>query len=150
MQGGLAIPNDEDRSELLAETTLVRQARDDPSRFTPLYHRYRDRIYWYVRARVSSDEDAADLTQQVFLQALDHLHQYHEQKGPFAAWLFGIARHAASNSHRRPRMVDWDYLPPAFQATGTDSMEADAIRRETVARVTDLVRSLPLQKRELL
>jgi Sigma-70 region 2 len=106
MQVDLAILRDESQPEPLAEVMLVQQARDDPSLFTPLYNLYRDRIYWYLRARVSSDEDAADLTQQVFLRALERLHQYQERKGPFAAWLFAIARHAASNSHRRPRSVD--------------------------------------------
>ena len=150
MQASLAIPCEEDRSGPLAEAALVQQARDDPSLFTPLYHRYRDRIYWYVRARVTSDEDAADLTQQVFLQAFERLHQYRERKGSFAAWLFAIARHAASNSHRRPRPVDWDYLPPAQHATERNATEADVMKRESVTRVTQLIGALPVQKRELI
>jgi RNA polymerase sigma-70 factor, ECF subfamily len=129
---------------------VVQQARDDPSLFTPLYHRYRDRIYWYLRARVASEEDAADLTQQVFLQAFERLHQYRERKGSFAAWLFAIARHAASNSHRRPRPVDWDYLPPAQHATERDTTEADVMQRQSVTRVTQLIGALPVQKRELI
>jgi RNA polymerase sigma-70 factor (ECF subfamily) len=98
---------------------------------------------------VSRDEDAADLTQQVFLQALERLHQYQECRGSFAAWLFAIARHAASNSHRRPRSVEWDYLPPALEATEMDTTEADVVRRESIARVAQILGSLPVQKREL-
>jgi RNA polymerase sigma-70 factor (ECF subfamily) len=149
MQASLALPRDDDRPDAQAETALVRQARDDPALFTPLYERYRERIYWYLRARVSADEDAADLTQQVFLQALERLHQY-RGRGAFSAWLFAIARHAALNSHRRPRSVEWDCLPPALQATETDPTEADVLQRERVARITQLVASLPVPKRELL
>jgi RNA polymerase sigma-70 factor, ECF subfamily len=148
MQASLAIPRDDDRPGSQAEATQVRQARGDPALFTPLYYRYRDPIYWYLRARVSSDEDAADLTQQVFLQALERLHQY-QGRGSFAAWLFAIARNAASNSHRRPRSVEWDYLPPALQATDTETPEVDVMRRESIARVTQLLASLPVNKREL-
>jgi RNA polymerase sigma-70 factor (ECF subfamily) len=150
MHAGLAIPRDADTPDPDAEAALVRQARDEPRLFAPLYHRYRDRIYWYLRARVHSDEDAADLTQQVFLQAMDRLHQYNERKGTFAAWLFGIARHAAANSHRRPRSDTWDYLPEAAHATGREATESDVMRRESVARVTRLVGSLPAAKRELI
>jgi RNA polymerase sigma-70 factor (ECF subfamily) len=148
MQASLAVPRDDDRPGSQAEATLVQQARADPALFTPLYYRYRDPIYWYLRARVSSDEDAADLTQQVFLQALERLHQY-QGRGSFAAWLFAIARNAAANSHRRPRSVEWDFLPPALRATEADTTEADVMRRERVARVTQLLGSLPVQKREL-
>jgi RNA polymerase sigma-70 factor (ECF subfamily) len=150
MQPGLAISRDDVRPDSQVEAALVRQARDDPALFTPLYDRYRDRIYWYLRTRVAGDEDAADLTQQVFLQALERLHQYQERKGSFAAWLFAIARHAASNSRRRPRSVEWDLLPPAVHATDPDTTEADVMRRESVARVTQILGSLPIQKRELI
>jgi RNA polymerase sigma-70 factor (ECF subfamily) len=56
------------------DAALVHAAQTDPTAFAPLYQRYRDRIYRdriyrYLRTRTSSDEDAVDLTQQVFLQA---------------------------------------------------------------------------------
>jgi RNA polymerase sigma-70 factor (ECF subfamily) len=132
MRADLAIPRESDLPDALAEAALVRQACDQPSLFAPLYRRYRrcrDRIYWCVRARVQSDEDAADLTQQVFLQALNRLPQYRERKGTFAAWLFGLARHAAADSHRRPRSAAWEYLPEAEHATEREATEIDAIRR---------------------
>jgi RNA polymerase sigma-70 factor (ECF subfamily) len=150
VHAGLAIPRDDDTPDVPAEASLVQQAREEPALFAPLYRRYRDRIYWYLRARVHSDEDAGDLTQQVFLQALDRLHQYRERKGSFAAWLFGIARHAAANSHRRPRADTWDYLPEALHATGPEATEMDVMRRESVTRVIQLVGALPAAKRELI
>ena len=150
MQARLARPHDDHRPEAQAEAELVRQARDDPACFTRLYERYRAPVYWYLRTRVPHDEDAADLTQQAFLQALERLHQYQERKGSFAAWLFAIARHAATNAHRGPRVVAWDYLPPGLPATQTETPETDLLQRERVARITQLLRALPVQKRELL
>jgi RNA polymerase sigma-70 factor (ECF subfamily) len=101
-----------DRSSEPDDLALVRAVRADPTAFAPLYERYRDRVYWYVRTRTASSEDAADLLQQVFLQALDRIDQYSPQKGPFVAWLFGIARHVVSSHNRRRRPnVSWDLIP---------------------------------------
>ncbi len=65
-------PNGQDGSD----ATLVEAARSDAAAFERLYLGYRDRIYWYLRGRTADDEDAADLTQQVFLRVLDALPQY--------------------------------------------------------------------------
>ena len=44
-----------------------------PVGVAPFYARYQDRIYTYLRTRTGPAEDAADLTQQIFVQALDAL-----------------------------------------------------------------------------
>ena len=58
------------------ETDLVCLAQEDPSAFAVLYQRYLSRVYNYVRARLESEEEAADLTQHIFLQALNALPAY--------------------------------------------------------------------------
>src|SRR5688500_13466750 len=80
------------------ERAVVRAVRHAPAAFGALYDRYYARIWRYLRARLGSDDDAADLTQQVFLQALDALPRYQERGLPFAAWLFRIARNAAPST----------------------------------------------------
>jgi RNA polymerase sigma-70 factor, ECF subfamily len=47
-----------------------------PRVFDVLYHRYLLAIYCYLRLRPNSGGDAANLTQQVFLQALIALSKY--------------------------------------------------------------------------
>jgi hypothetical protein len=64
----------EDDDRLLDDQTLIARALAHPARFAPLYQRYLTRVYSYVRTRVGSEEDAADLTQQVFLRALVGCH----------------------------------------------------------------------------
>ncbi len=98
------------------DTMLIAAGRTDPTAFGALYHRYRDRIYAYLRARSSRDEDAADLTQQVFLHAFDAFPHYRGSGEAFAPWLFRIARNAAIDAHRRRRStVSWDAVPEALQ-----------------------------------
>ncbi len=47
---------------------IVDAARADPAAFAVLYRRYRDHVYAYLRGRTHTVDDAADLTQQVFLR----------------------------------------------------------------------------------
>ncbi len=133
------------------DAALVEAARTDAAAFERLYLGYRDRIYWYLRGRTSDPEDAADLTQQVFLRVLDALPQYQPRRGPFAAWLFGIARNMAADAHRRRRTtVAWDVVPAALQLTDGTDLEAAALRRDDLARLDALVRALDVEKREVL
>jgi RNA polymerase sigma-70 factor (ECF subfamily) len=133
------------------EDALIAAARADPAAFAPLYQRYVGRVYRYLRARTASEEDAADITQQVFLQALDALPSYQPRGVPFAAWLFRIARHAAVDAHRRQRgTVAWDALPEALHPVAGSDPDADLIQRERLTRLRDLLATLAPEKRELL
>jgi len=151
MHKTLTRPDESDGPTVGDEEPLVQAARDDPAAFVALYYRYRDRIYWYVRTRTPLEEDAADLTQQIFVQALDALAQYRPQRGPFAAWLFGIARHALTNFHRRRHAtVAWELLPGALHPVTPDDPVAALLRREDIDRLRGLFVALAADKRELL
>lgn len=135
------------------EACWIEMARVDPMAFEPLYLRYRERVYRYVRTRLSSDEDAADLTQQIFLQAMTALPRYRPRGVPFAVWLFRIAHHAAINlSSRRLGYVSWDALPEACDLAEPVEQGPEALvaRQETLMHVRALLASLDPEKRELL
>jgi RNA polymerase sigma-70 factor (ECF subfamily) len=90
-------------------------------------------VYSYLRSRADNDEDAADLTQQVFLQALDGLPRYQNRGLPFAAWLLSIARNLAINFHKGSRRpMPWDLLPEALQASGDDDVGGRAARGDLI------------------
>lgn len=139
-----------------------RDARDRPApdttqtteadAFGALYRQHLHGIYRYLRSRASSDEEAADLTQQVFLKALDALPRYRDRGVPIAAWLFRIARNVATDAHRRRRgTVAWDLLPESLRPIDEDTdPEAAVLHAESLARLGDLLAALDPAKRELL
>lgn len=139
-------------SPALDESALVEAAQDSPTAFGVLYHRYLNRIYAYLRARCANAEDAADLTQQVFLRALDALPSYRGTRdGAFAAWLFRIARNVAVDDHRRHHgTIAWDLLPEALQPAMEHDLAADLLRREASERLRHLFAQLDADTRELL
>jgi len=131
--------------------TLIRQACADPAAFERLYQRYADRVYAYLRAHTATPEDAADLTQHVFLHALKDLPRFRGQGAGFPAWLFRIARNAATDLYRRRRStVALDFVPEALQPTAEQDLEMDVLRREALDRVRALIRTLDGDTRELL
>jgi RNA polymerase sigma-70 factor (ECF subfamily) len=133
------------------EAGLIAEAQTSPAAFGPLYRRYLGRVYRYMRAHVPSEEDAADLTQQVFLQALDALPGYRQRGAPFAAWLFRIAHHAVIDAARRHRSaLDLAALPETLQPPGSQDPEAAVLRQEALTRLRSLLATLDAEKRELL
>lgn len=133
------------------EERLIAAAQADPTAFAALYRRYVERMYRYLRAH-TRDDDAADLTQQVFLRALDALPRYRAGAAPFAAWLFRIAHNALVDAGRRRRdETPWDELPePAAPDGDTGDPEALALRREARERLRAAIAALDTPKRELL
>mgnify|MGYP001765563774 CR=1 FL=1 len=84
------------------EEDLVRRAqRRDPEAFGALYEAHFDRIYRYVLLRVRNQADAEDITQQVFLRALESIGSYRWKGTPFASWLFRIAHNLVVDYWKR-------------------------------------------------
>jgi RNA polymerase sigma-70 factor (ECF subfamily) len=135
----------------LDEVALVQIAQRDLDAFGVLYGRYQDRIYTYLRTRLGQAEDAADLTQQVFVQALVALPRYRTQGVSFAAWLFRIARNSATDWQRRQRpTVSWDAVPEAFHPCSADTADSALLQREAFAPLYALLAGLDAQTREAL
>jgi len=74
------------------EESLVRRAQQyDQEAFAQLYESNFDKIYRYVVLRIGNETEAEDMTQQVFLNALQSISSFRWKGVPFSAWLFRIA-----------------------------------------------------------
>ncbi len=121
------------------DEALVEAARRDPEAFGVLYQRYLPQIYRYLRARTGNSDDAADLTQQVFLKALAALPGYRLCGRPFLAWLLRIARNAVADFYRRQRpTVAFDLVEEATWGAGEESPESVVLSRAELARLQQL------------
>ena len=75
------------------EESLVRRAQQrDQEAFAQLYEENFDKIYRYIVLRIGNKTEAEDMTQQVFLNALQSISSFKWRGVPFSAWLFRIAR----------------------------------------------------------
>ena len=74
---------------------LVDEARaGDAWAFGQLFDHFHLPVYRYVASRVRHPSDAEDLTQLVFVKALEALPRYEPRGIPFGGWLFRLARNA--------------------------------------------------------
>lgn len=86
------------------EESLVRRAKElDQQAFAQLYEEHFDRIYRYVALKIGDRTEAEDVTQQVFLNALQSISSFKWKGVPFAAWLFRIAHNQVVDYLRKKK-----------------------------------------------
>jgi RNA polymerase sigma-70 factor, ECF subfamily len=76
------------------ERLVVQAQGGDTFAFGQLFDQYHEPIYRYIASRVYRPSDAEDLTQLVFVKALEALPRYEARGVPFGGWLFRLARNA--------------------------------------------------------
>jgi RNA polymerase sigma-70 factor, ECF subfamily len=82
---------------------LVTEAQmGDAWAFGLIFDHYHESIYRFIASRVQRPSDAEDLTQLVFVKALEALPRYESRGIPFGGWLFRLARNAVID-HVRTR-----------------------------------------------
>jgi RNA polymerase sigma-70 factor (ECF subfamily) len=68
----------------------------DPDAFEAFYREHLGAVRRFVARRVGDVEQAADLTADVFVQAIESADRYDPALGPPGAWLTGIARNVVA------------------------------------------------------
>lgn len=71
------------------------------TQFERLVHRHQDRVYSYARCYLSSEADAQDVTQEVFLRLWHHVDGVEEDR--VLHWLLRVARNACIDVLRSRR-----------------------------------------------
>jgi RNA polymerase sigma-70 factor (ECF subfamily) len=75
--------------------------------------RFFDRVYRYLLVALKNSDDAQEVTQDVFEQALSRLDRYDPRRGEFRDWLFCMVRSLAIDHLRKGHAtrVDPDEIP---------------------------------------
>ena len=73
---------------------VARAKAGDLDAFEELVHRHERAVYSLARRMLQNEHDAEDVTQQAFLNALEHLGGFRAEAS-FSTWLLRIATHAA-------------------------------------------------------
>ena len=102
-----------------ADAALVARCKgNDLTAFDEIVERYQHKIYGYVKRLVGNETDAEDITQEVFLKALNALRTFREESS-LQTWLFRIATNLCRDVHRR-RQREKGWLPLWRHADGEE------------------------------
>jgi RNA polymerase sigma-70 factor (ECF subfamily) len=90
-------------------------------------------VYHYVLGMVGDRATAEDLTQEVFLRALERLHQLRDPERA-RGWLFTIAANTVRHHRRRQRILKWLPLPSADGSSHRGSTPQPNQHHDEIAR----------------
>jgi len=94
----------ERRQEAEADWLLVRRIQaGEVARFDDLITKYRERIWGVIYHLCANREDAADLTQDVFLKAFQSINRFQGQSA-FFTWLYRIAVNTTLNHLQKAKL----------------------------------------------
>ncbi len=134
------------------DETAIEQLVDDAKAgdvhaFGQLFDHFSGPIYRYIVSRVNRPSDAEDLTQTVFVKALEALPRYQSRGIPFGGWLFRLARNTVIDFVRtRHEHVELDAL---IERSGADPRPDEvALIREEVDAVGAALAALTEEQRE--
>jgi RNA polymerase sigma-70 factor (ECF subfamily) len=127
---------------------LVDEAKaGDTHAFGRLFDHYHESIYRYIASRVHRPSDAEDLTQLVFVKALEALPRYEARGIPFGGWLFRLARNSVID-FVRTRHDHADLDAAATRATDDVGPDELVIVRRDLDAVARALASLTDEQRE--
>ncbi|MGZ6078971.1 MAG: RNA polymerase sigma factor [Myxococcaceae bacterium] len=114
-------------------TLLARAQGGDMSAFEELVGRHEDKVYGLALRMTRSEADAAEITQDTFLSAYQHLAEFRGEAA-FGSWVHRIAANNALMRLRRQRVLDIvsdDLVGPEFTERGSlaEAPETDWSRR---------------------
>ncbi len=142
------------------DLSLVRRVQaGDREAFQPLVRRYEHTLYRMAMAIMRNSADAEEITQETFLRAYEHLHQFRGESR-FSTWLTQIAINAARMRLRKSHAALWESLdePVSQEQGGTpreapdthDNPEQSLQRSETREHIAQALSGLPAGYRMVL
>ncbi|MHB1456912.1 MAG: RNA polymerase sigma factor [Armatimonadota bacterium] len=107
------------------DMTLVQRSREgDMSAFEMLFNRYQKRIYNLIYRMVGNEQDAGDLTQEVFVRVYNSINTV-KSDSSFAAWIRTVAVNICRDFFRkRGRTIKADSIDATLNING-DEIERD-------------------------
>jgi len=147
-----------DMQDGAADGELVERLRDgDPAAARSLYERYGRAILRFALAMTGCRETAEDIVHDTFVELMRRPPRFEPERGPFVAYLYGIARHRLTRHLRgmappgdAPAETGSETLPMQAAPVTFDSAEDEVSREQLIERVRAAIFELPPVHREVI
>lgn len=88
---------------------MLRIVSGEQTAFSELYHRYKERMYYYFyRMLGNSQEHANDFVQELFMKLIEKPEKYNPGYS-FTTWIYSVANNMCKNEYRR-RGIRQEYI----------------------------------------
>lgn len=125
---------------------LERMLEGDEDAFTALYRRRQAAVYRFALQMTGNVVMAEDVTQEVFMNLIEHGRRFDPERGALASFLYGVARNLVLRRLEKDRQTEPDSALDEVSEDG--NLLDDLTRRETIDQVRRAVLSLPAAYRE--
>ncbi len=133
-----------------SDRLLERAQKLDSQALAQLHDRYYPAVYRYVRYRLEQEQVVEDISSEVFLRLLNHLHKRKGEIHDLRAWLLGTAANLVNDhlrqKYRRPteNLEDHEWIPAG------DDPHATAEQNENQQAVREALRHLTHEQQHVL
>jgi len=145
-----ARPAYEHRQMNSEETLLERAQKLDEQSLAQLHDRYYPLVYRYVRYRLDDEQIVEDISSEVFLRLLDHLHKRKSEIRDLRGWLLGTAGNIVSDHLRQKYRRRNESLHHHEELPGTDDPQRAAENREARRSIRLAMQSLTREQQHVL
>jgi RNA polymerase sigma-70 factor, ECF subfamily len=135
----------------LSEEQLISKIQHgDKEAFGKLYLIYLDRIYRYVFFKVNHDKHIAeDITEIIFIKAMQHINTFLPDQGTFQAWLYRIAHNTVLDHYKTYKTANRIQENTA-SVEAIEKLEEEIDTRQKLAAVMNAMRELTEEQQSVL
>ena len=133
----------------IEEDVVARAIKGDGEAFAQLYEEHFDKVYRYIHLRLGNQAEAEDLTQDVFIKALEAIGSYKWRNLPFASWLFRIAHNKVIDYLRKRGKVEKVALEDVTLVAESDPLRITE-RNIEIGRLVENIKNLSPAQREVI
>ena len=143
------------RNCLMEDAELVRLCQNgDMAAFEQLFHKYRERMYGIAYRMMGNQEDAMDLTQEIFLKAYQKIGKYNF-KSAFSTWLYRLAVNLCIDELRKLKSVHTLSVAETFPEGAVMQMDGNtpedhAILKDREKQVWEAINLLKEKERAII
>ena len=139
------------KSAIELEHDIVEKAKNNARDFAPIYKKYHAPILQFVYLRLDDKDLAIDITQQVFLKAIENLQKYEFRGLPFSSWLYRIAINELNQLFRKNKKMRTINLNESITSDLIHEMEDEefALHKERLAIILKKISAADFQLIEM-
>ncbi|MDD2255666.1 MAG: sigma-70 family RNA polymerase sigma factor [Bacteroidales bacterium] len=134
------------------DATLINAfLQGDSTAFTELVHRYQDKVFRIAMGYLHNQEEAEDLSQEIFIVVYQSLHQY-KGEAAFSTWLYRVSINTTLQHLRKIKRRTLFLRFLGKEEEGADLVsnedpEKDLLNKEAQKRVKSILNRLPINQR---